>query len=150
MKRYIAHIVVFMLIGFVISELSEYFVVSLAGNSVADDNPISQDSMKIKVLMGIIIGPLVETFLFQHSVLNFTRNLFDEYPLSYVMPIFFSSLIFAIVHLFSIYYVIDAFIMGMWFAFSYLYILDKFGSKMKAFMVPWITHLALNTIAILF
>lgn len=78
-----------MLMGFVISELSEYFVVSLAGNSVADDNPISQDSMKIKVLMGIIIGPLVETFLFQHSVLNFTRNLFDEYPLSYVMPIFF-------------------------------------------------------------
>lgn len=150
MKRYIAHIVIFTLIGFVISELSEYFVVSLAGNSVADDNPISQDSMKIKVLMGIIIGPLVETFLFQHSVLNFTRNLFDEYPLSYVMPIFFSSLIFAIAHLFGIYYVIDAFIMGIWFAFSYLYILDKFESKMKAFMVPWIMHLALNTIAILF
>lgn len=148
-KSFLLHIILFIVLSFIISEFSEFLVNSLAGRNIAKDNPISNDSTNTKILLGLILSPILETFLFQQSILLFTRKLFDNFPYNYIIPISFSSFLFGIMHSFSIYYIIDGIIIGIWFAFTYLYTLDKFNSLVKAFISAWLCHLFLNSIAIL-
>lgn len=148
-KSFLIYIIIFSILSFFISESSEYFVNTLADKNVGNDNPIHKDSINTKIILGLIISPIIETYLFQQSVLIFTRKLFDSYPYNYIVPIVFSALLFGIMHSFSIYYIIDGVIIGSWFAFIYLYMYDKFSSKTKAFLSTWFCHLFLNSIAIL-
>lgn len=149
MKKFLILTIFFAGLSYIFSEFSEYFVNTLAGRNIGKDNPISNDSISTKIILGLILSPIVETYLFQQSVLIFTRKLFDSFPYNYIIPIAFSSLLFGIMHSFSIYYIIDGVIIGSWFAFVYLFTLDKFKTKIKAFGTTWFCHLLLNSIAIL-
>lgn len=149
LREYLLHLLILIILSYVVSELSESFVVNLAGRDVGRDNPVSETDMSVKILLGIVLSPLVETYLFQQSVLIFLRKLFEEFPYNYIVPIFFSALLFGIMHSFSLYYIIDGFIVGGWFAFMYLFILDRFNTKTKAFIAVWVCHLFLNILAIL-
>ena len=149
MKKYIFWLVVFVIVGVVLGNISEFLVNTIAGKNAASENPISQDPIGVKVFLGIILSPIIETFIFQHLILQFCRKIFDDYPSNYIFPIFFSALAFSLGHIFSFYYMIDTFIMGSYFAFCYLFIYDRFTSKTKSFIVVWVIHLVLNTFAIL-
>lgn len=148
-QKYIIDILIFTFLGFILSEVSESLVNFLADKKIASENPISKDNLTTQILLGIIIGPIFETFVFQYLIPLNTRKVFESYPLNYIVPIFFSSTAFAFMHFFSIYYVIDGFIIGCFFSFTFLFILDKYDSKTKAFFIVWFVHIFLNTIAIL-
>lgn len=107
MKKFLNFFIFFAGLSYIFSEFSEYFVNTLAGRNIGKNNPISNDPINIKIILGLILGPIVETYLFQQSVLIFTRKLFDDFPYNYIFPIAFSSLLFGIMHSFSIYYASD-------------------------------------------
>ncbi|PPZ92874.1 hypothetical protein C3729_02390 [Cloacibacterium normanense] len=148
-KKYIIDLLIFTFLGFITSEVSESLVNFLADEKIASKNPISKDNLTTQILLGIIISPVFETFVFQYLIPLNTRKVFDSFPLNFIAPIFFSSTAFALMHFFSIYYVIDGFIIGCFFSFVFLYIFDKYNSKVKAFFIVWFIHVFLNTIAIL-
>lgn len=148
-NNYLFYLFFFTLIGLGLSECSEYLVDYLSGKTVASENPITESNLTAQIFLGIILSPVVETYIFQHLILVNSRRVFDTYPVNYIFPIFLSAIAFAVMHLFSIYYMLDGFLIGIYLAFIYLFTLDKFDSKIKAFAVVWFVHFILNSIAIL-
>lgn len=148
-NNYLFYLFFFTIIGWGLSECSEFLVDYLSGKAIASENPITESNLTAQIFLGIILSPIVETYIFQHLILGNSRKVFDTYPQNYVFPIFLSAIAFAVMHLFSIYYLLDGFLIGSYFAFIYLFVLDKFDSKFKAFVVVWLVHLVLNSIAIL-
>ena len=148
-NNYLFYLLFFTLIGWGLSECSEFLVDYLSGKPVASENPITESNLTAQIFLGIILSPIVETYIFQHLILINSRKVFDTYPQNYIFPIFLSATAFAVMHLFSISYMLDGFLIGSFFAFIYIYILDKFNSKFKAFIMVWLVHFVLNSIAIL-
>lgn len=148
-NKFILTCLLFLIITFLVSEFSETLVNYIAKRNIAEDNDIVNQSLTVQIILGIILSPIIETIFFQQLPIHFTRKAIEGFPENYIFPVLFSALFFSFFHLFSIYYMLDGFIMGVCFAFSYLWTFDKYNSKLKAFIVVWLSHAFLNTIAIL-
>ena len=97
----------------------------------------------IKVLVLIILGPFLETFIFQ----SLPYLVLSKFPLlkNKKFILIFSALLFGISHTYSVGYVVYAFFIGAFLMFSYLSRLKKGDSFQTVFTI----HILINSIAFL-
>lgn len=75
-------------------------------------------SIKDALLMGVIMAPLIETFIFQYAIIETVKK-----KNSLLIACIVSAFVFAILHWYNFYYFLFAFVSGMFLA--YLYCLGK-------------------------
>ena len=83
-NNYLFYLLFFTLIGWGLSECSEFLVDYLSGKPVASENPITESNLTAQIFLGIILSPIVETYIFQHLILINSRKVFDTYPQNYI------------------------------------------------------------------
>lgn len=143
-------IVVFgILLNISLSLLGYYFFETNFGQ----ENETSIFSSKIlEYILVVFIAPLIETSIFQYLLIVFILKHFS-YRTKQIQIIFLliiSSLLFAFTHLYSFYYFIVAFIMGIYF--GYIALLSEFfrQKKINVFISVSLTHSMINLVAIIF
>lgn len=141
--------ILFVCTALLLSEFLNAFVDFLSGEDVANHNGIVKWSLQFQIIFGVILSPILETLIFQHYLISFFRKIYVKKPWSIFLPILISASAFSLAHLYSIYYIIDTFIMGTLFAYMYVAFLENFNSKFHAFGVVFICHFILNFKAIL-
>jgi membrane protease YdiL (CAAX protease family) len=112
------------------------------------DTPIVQEpafdasqNLFYQLFKYVIFIPLFETFIFQFLVIEFLYLIW----IGKRKVIFFSALLFAAIHYYSIGYMLYAFSMGV--ILSYSYVIQK--STAKAFLIVYAIHLLRNALAFL-
>tara|TARA_B110000285_G_C15008589_1_gene555212 strand:+ start:372 stop:866 length:495 start_codon:yes stop_codon:yes gene_type:complete len=143
-------IVVFgILLNVSISLLVYYFLET----SFGEENETALFSSKIlEYILVVFIAPLTETAIFQYLLIVFILKNFSyknkQIQITFLMII--SSLLFALIHLYSFYYFIMAFIMGVYF--GYITLLSEFfrEKKINVFISVFLTHSMINLVAMIF
>lgn len=92
-----------------------------------------------KLVLFVIVGPLVETLLLQYVVIEIFKS--TKIALKYCCLL--SALVFALLHLYNVFYFLYAFVSGLLFAF--LYIRGK--SERNSILLVLIAHTIYNGIA---
>ena len=110
--------------------VSDFFEISL--NKGFNDNY----TIKEKLVLFIVIAPLIETLLFQYAVIEICKSI--KMRLKYCC--FLSAFVFALFHLYNVFYFWFTFIGGLLFAFLYA----KGENKKKAIALPLIAHTIYN------
>ncbi|MEO8255655.1 MAG: CPBP family intramembrane glutamic endopeptidase [Flavobacterium sp.] len=119
--------------NYIFSIVSKHFSISL--NKGFNDNY----SITEKIVLFIIIGPVIETLLFQYVVIEICKD--QKMALKYSCLV--SAFIFASIHLYNVFYFLYAFVTGLMFACLYLA-----GKNQKnAILLPLVTHFIYNGIA---
>lgn len=136
-------------IAFIVSYFLNSSVDYFSGEDVSKQNDIIKMPFKALLIIAVIILPIIETLIFQHYIILFFRKIYVKKNQVILFPMLYSAIAFSLAHIYSIYYMIDTFIMGLYFAYAYIYILDKFKSKTHAFLVVLICHSLLNLHAVL-
>lgn len=90
-------------------------------------------------LLSVLIGPIVETFLFQYLIIEI---LYALKKIKLEVIIFVSALAFSLIHTYNFIYIIVTFISGLIYASYYLY-LKKFKRKFP-FIQVWALHTLYN------
>lgn len=119
--------------NYIFAILAKHFSISL--NKGFDDNY----SFTEKIVLFIIIGPIIETLLFQYVVIEICKD--QKMALKYCCLL--SAFIFASLHLYNVFYFLYAFVTGLLFA--YLYLAGK--NEKNAILLTLVTHIIYNGIA---
>lgn len=100
-------------------------------------------SIGTQIIVASIIGPLLETFIFQYGIIEIlsSNKIFKEKK---IIIAIISSLLFGISHSYSYLYMFYAFIIGLFLAYSY-FVYKKKG--FSAFWIVFIIHCLRNTIS---
>ena len=93
-------------------------------------------SISQEILFGIILAPIVETFIFQFLIIETLKN-----KLAPLYVCFVSALIFGLTHSYNLFYFLFGLFGGL--TFAYLYYLGK--SKIRGFLLVLITHALYNS-----
>jgi len=105
-------------------------------------DPIGEYDIVVRIIGGIFIAPIFETLIFQSFLIYiFTKVLIKNR----YFAIFISALAFGLVHYYSIVYVLYAFFMGLYFAWTYLNYYEKRGFS-HAFWAITLVHALWNTV----
>ncbi len=107
-------------------------------------NPIENENMIFQVIIGVLISPIVETYVFQ--VLSFIISKKLKIKNTFIRVIV-PSFIFALSHNFNTIYICMTFFMGI--IFTYMYIVYRENEKKNAFLLVTIIHIFYNGIALL-
>lgn len=103
-------------------------------------------SFIIKVILVLLIGPILETWLFQKLPIDFLLG--KNTNSRVIVPL--SALLFALNHCYSIKYFVSTFVVGVFLAMIYL-ILNRYEQKKEhAFIVVVIVHAIQNLITLVF
>lgn len=145
-------------LGIVLSVFLSFIYYDLLGIDLAQQNDQLRSIPKImQFILSIFIAPLVETAFFQYLPIVLTLKILLELNLisSYSKKHFYytliiSSLLFALIHTFSLVYFFVAFILGLYF--GYITIISEFvrEKRINAFISVGLVHAVLNLIAFLF
>lgn len=96
------------------------------------------------LIVGVVIAPLAETFIFQKLPIELgiylQRKVFKK--VYSAVNVLLSSLAFALTHPYGIGYVVFAFLFGL--IFSYVYVVRYKATSFTSFTVVWILHAAWN------
>lgn len=95
------------------------------------------------VIAGSILGPIVETFIFQYGIIEILSSIKFFNKKNIIIAII-SSLIFGFSHTYSWLYIFYGFTIGLVFAYSYLTYKKK---NFSAFGVVFLIHCIRNTIS---
>ncbi|EEM92329.1 MULTISPECIES: CPBP family glutamic-type intramembrane protease [Bacillus cereus group] len=114
-------------------------------------NPIMEDSIIVQILLGVVVGPIYETFIFQvflFWVLSFIPFIKDR---DYLI-ILIASIVFGLNHFYGITYVVGTTMIG--FLYNYCYWVyqkknEKNQVKLSAIGIVFIIHLLHNVITII-
>lgn len=137
--RFFLYCLVAIMLNSTIFSALEYFC-----TSNIQPNPIlEKESLAFRIIIGILIAPLLETYLFQKLPFLIMSRLKVK---SMLVRITLPSLAFAINHSFSIFYVGFAFVTGI--ILNYMYIACKENNKGYAFIAVALIHSIYNTIAL--
>ncbi len=143
-----SHITIFILIGFtsiiVIGRLMMAILPPFAGVH-PNMNPDGSEKIgkELYTFIAIFISPFIETLIFQ----TFPHKLYRKYyPNKYFIYLFGSALFFGVVHRYSIYYMIAAYVPGVFLLFYYDIAYQR---KENAIVVISIIHGLINTLAVL-
>ena len=121
-----------LLSSYTFSVLAEFFSSDL--NKGFDENYTITE----KLVLFVIVGPLLETCLFQYGVIEICKS--QKMALRYCCLV--SALVFAATHLYNVYYFLFAFITGMLLACLYVT-----GSRVRdSFLITLIAHTIYNGI----
>lgn len=102
---------------------------------------INNTSVLLKLLVTGLIAPVLETYLFQHLIINLFYN-----NKNLKLIIFISALLFGVSHFYDIGYVINTFFIGIVLATSYILWNSK---KINPFWGTTIIHSVHNIIVII-
>lgn len=94
--------------------------------STPPEELLSEQKLLIIILQVVIIGPALETLLFQKLPFHFF-TFFGWFRKNQWVIILFSSIIFGSIHFYSISYIIYNFIMGIFFMYFYIVRQQKNG-----------------------
>ncbi len=141
-------------IGYIISHLITRFFYYLTERFIADDNTYTNlDSLTIgKTIVLTTISPFIETILFQYVPI-FVIWVAIERRFSFknhYLAIFFSAFLFGLAHyVYSFYYFIASFIIGVYF--GYIAIVSQVLREQKINMIfsVFIVHSFINLMAII-
>lgn len=114
-------------------------VVATLFSRSSDEGFIENYSNKEKLILFVIVGPILETLLFQYAVIEFCKR--KKMALQYCCLL--SAFIFASMHLYNVFYFLYAFVTGLLFA--YLYLAGK--NEKNAILLTLVTHIIYNGIA---
>lgn len=97
-------------------------------------------------LLTVIIGPLIETFLFQFLIIELVLLSFRKIKIrgGEFLAVLLSSILFATTHPFSFIYLFSAFISGIIYGIFYLIAKNRMG--LNGFLVVFIVHSFYNLI----
>lgn len=130
-------------LGFLLN-LIDYFLI----HSKSETDEMFQEFMSedpiVYILLTITIAPLVETLIFQSSIIELIFKVNNK---AVVFAVFFSGIIFGLLHYYSVYYQISASIIGIFYACTYIFIRNY--RKESAFLFVFLIHVANNIIATL-
>ena len=107
-------------------------------------NPISEKSISYRIVVGCLLGPVLETLLHQAlPIYLFTKKWIKNRKLA----IFISALFFGLMHSYSLHYILWTFVGGLLLAWAYLIYYEKYGFE-KAFWAITIVHALRNAITL--
>ncbi|MGK0469095.1 CPBP family glutamic-type intramembrane protease [Clostridium sp.] len=104
---------------------------------------IKEASLLSTIIVASIIGPIVETFIFQYGIIEILSSIKIFKEKNIIIAII-SSLIFGFSHSYSYLYIFYGFIIGLLLAYSYLIYKKK---NFSAFWVIFWIHCIRNTIS---
>jgi len=113
-----------------------------------DPNPVldMHDSIFKIVVFGIIIAPIIETFVAQHIIIKFLSS-FKALAYKKYLIIILSSIVFGIGHTQSVSYMIMTFAIGLLLAYSYLVFMNR---PQSAFWTTALIHSLRNSVTAIF
>lgn len=98
------------------------------------------------IVYALIIGPLMETMLFQFAITMGVFYLLEYFGKpQFIVPIIVSALAFGLVHPYNLTYIIIATFVGFFFATAYVLLLKR---KENAFIVVTIIHSLVNFVPV--
>ncbi len=106
-------------------------------------NPIQNESMAFRIAIGVILTPIVETYVFQ-SLPNLIMNKIKVKNI--FLRIVIPSLIFALSHNFNVIYICMAFCAGL--VFNCMYLTYKDNNNKYAFILVVVIHASYNFFAL--
>lgn len=106
---------------------------------------ISQASFLGKIILASIIGPLIETLIFQHLIIEIIYKI-PKIKNTNFIAIIISSLSFALTHSYNITYIIYTFIIGLLLAYAFVIYREK---SFSSFWIVTLIHSLRNTITTL-
>lgn len=89
-----------------------------------------------------IFAPLIETMVFQTLIIALARNFISK---KIGIQVFISALLFSLIHFYSIWYIVFAFLIGLIFATGY--VIYQRNSEIKAFAAIACVHFLRNLIS---
>ncbi|WP_422614472.1 type II CAAX prenyl endopeptidase Rce1 family protein [Ascidiimonas aurantiaca] len=125
------------------SFIIKYFV----GDDILSVDFLEGKSLLYIFITSVIIGPLIETFLFQYCVIElilyFKKNVSFK-----ILALFLSALLFGLAHYYNIYYIVFTLIIG--FVFAFIYLIGKERNDTNGFRITWLAHIVMNLIAFVY
>jgi len=120
--------------GFLSEYLQQY-------NTIWQKSPYQDMPLRDQIMAAFFIAPIFETLLHQYLPIKLLQR-FQFFKQNNLYLIVISAFTFALVHLYSLFYMVYTFLAGVVFAYSYiLYQKDK---KFTAFWVVTIIHSLFN------
>jgi hypothetical protein len=101
------------------------------------------DSLAEHIIVGIFLGPLAETLIFQSFIIHYSLKKFKG---NKIIAIFLSALSFSLIHHYSLAYIMVTFVFGFLYALLFLILLNK---GKNAVLYTTITHSNYNLIALI-
>lgn len=113
-------------------------VVATLFSRFSDEGFNENYSNKEKLILFVIVGPILETLLFQYTIIEFCKR--KKMALEYCCLL--SAFIFSSMHLYNVFYFLYAFVAGTLLAFLYL----SGKSKKNAILITAAAHIIFNGI----
>ena len=124
--------------------MGSYLIDYIIGKDTLNIDYFKDKSLIHIFLVSVIIGPLIETLIFQFGIIEiflfFKKNKIFE-----LIAIVLSSILFGLTHNYNLYYLVFGIIVG--FIFAIIYVVAKKRNDMNAFTIVFITHIFTNLIA---
>jgi hypothetical protein len=124
-----------------------FFEVNLGG----ENETSFFSSLTSEYIMVVFLAPLIETAIFQYLfIVMLLKRFIKKVTLNYMLLlIMISSLLFAMIHIYSFFYFLIAFIMGLYL--GYITLLSEFfrEKKINVFISVFLTHSMINLVAML-
>lgn len=143
------NIIIFVLLYcFICIILSLFFdcvLIYLPGDLNIIEKSHESNILILNILKFVLLGPFLETFIFQHVPFSIFRRIFKNHK-SKTILILFSGIIFGISHIYSLYYIIKTFILGMLFMYAYII---RYKNK-DAFISVFLIHALFNLTIFIF
>lgn len=125
-------------------------LVSLIGGPLPD-MMIGKETIRV-ILVGLVIGPIIETLLFQVFIIETVKRISPKVDGQYnlLFPTLVSAIFFGIAHGYSANYIVYAFLMGVGLSSLYILVSVKPGMTWKnGFWMVVLLHLSMNFLAFL-
>lgn len=127
----------------------------ILGNSLnVENDSINQIPEQLKFIYAVILGPLIETAIFQYFAiililkLTLQTNLINKVQRKHIIILIgLSSFLFALTHNYNFWYTFFAFIMGVYF--GWVAVLSEILrlKKINVFLSVGLLHILINLIA---
>lgn len=118
--------------------ISEWLFTSIDPNAF-DDKPFDNESPSTQFTVGVLIGPLIETYLSQYFPIVKLKKYISRFRYRFI----FSSVLFGLLHYYSIYYIIVTVGIGLILALPFALYPEN---NKTAFRFCWMLHLLNNLI----
>lgn len=124
----------------------------ILGENLGDQNDVLYSLPRnMEFILVVIIAPFFETAIFQYLFIILILDLLIKEPTSFqlFLLVLISSILFALIHVFSLLYFIHALIMG--FYFGYIALLSEYfrEKKINIFISVFLVHSMINLVAFL-
>jgi hypothetical protein len=106
-----------------------------------------EESKYLFFIEAIVLVPLLETFVFQKLVIDFSTRILEKFKKeTFIIPIIISSILFSVEHIYNLIYFFDGLYMGIIFAFCYKIITLR---KENPFIIVTVIHSFVNLLPVI-